>query len=119
MAMRNWLQSWKRSQKPVTVRRTRLGLESLEDRNQPATWTPLRVQPPMQKVYCGYVVRAGRGGDATNLGVKADEFGLNVAPATDWYYLLAHCDLDGNAARDSYYFTWSGDTAVQKQNDGR
>ena len=86
--------------------------------DQPAGWTPLRVQPPMTKVFCGYVVRAGRGGDATNIGAKAAEFGLNIAPATDWYYLLAHCDLDGNAARDSYYFSWSGDTRVQKQNDG-
>ncbi|HVV84371.1 MAG TPA: prepilin-type N-terminal cleavage/methylation domain-containing protein [Kofleriaceae bacterium] len=84
----------------------------------PATWTPLHVTPPMQKVFCGYVVQAGRGGDGTNLGAKAGEFGLAAAPATDWYYLLAHCNLDGNAARDSYYFAWSGDTKVQKQNDG-
>lgn len=84
----------------------------------PATWAPLRVKAPMANVYCGYVVLAGTGGDGTNLGAKAGEFGMAAAPATDWYYLLAHCDLDGNNARDSYFFSWSGDTKVQKQNDG-
>ena len=85
----------------------------------PAAWTPLRVKAPLSKVYCGYVVLAGAGGDGTTLGAKAVAFGLAAAPVSDWYYLLAHCDLDGNAARDSYYFSWSGDTAIQKQNDGR
>jgi hypothetical protein len=84
----------------------------------PAAWTPLRVKPPMSRVYCGYVAMAGRGGDGANLGAKAGDFGLAAAPATDWYYLLARCDLDGNPARDSYYFTWSGDTRVLKENDG-
>ncbi len=36
MSIGNWLRSWKRSQKPVTVRRTRLGLEALEDRVTPS-----------------------------------------------------------------------------------
>lgn len=85
----------------------------------PASWTPLRVKVPLSRVYCGYVVQAGRGGDGTNLGAKAGDFGLAAAPATDWYYLLAQCDLDGNNAVDSFYFSWSGDTKVQKENDGR
>lgn len=85
---------------------------------QPAAWAALRVKPPLSRVYCGYVVLAGNGGDGTNLGAKAIEFGLVAAPATDWYYLLAHCNLDGKVARDSYYFSWSGDPKVQKQNDG-
>lgn len=84
----------------------------------PATWTQARVDLPNDRGYCGYVVRAGRGGDATGMGAKAAEFGLNAAPVADWYYLLARCDLDGNPARDSYYFSWSGDTRVQKQNEG-
>jgi prepilin-type N-terminal cleavage/methylation domain-containing protein len=85
---------------------------------QPADWQPLRVKPPMQRVYCGYVVIAGRGGDDSNLGAKAADFGFAAAPATDWYYLLAHCDLDGNAARDSYYFSRNDDPHVLKENDG-
>ena len=84
----------------------------------PASWVSLRFKAPMSRVYCGYVVIAGPGGNGGNLGAKAVEFGLVAAPATDWYYLLAHCNLDGNAARDSYYFSWSGDTRIQKQNEG-
>lgn len=84
----------------------------------PTSWISLRVDLPSDRGYCGYVVRAGRGGDSTNIGAKAAEFGFAVAPVTDWYYLLARCDLDGNTTRDSYYFSWSGDTRVQKQNEG-
>ncbi|MEZ4402538.1 MAG: prepilin-type N-terminal cleavage/methylation domain-containing protein [Kofleriaceae bacterium] len=84
----------------------------------PASWTTLKLRLTSDKLYCGYVTIAGRAGDATGLGTKAGEFGLTAAPATDWYYLLAHCDIDGSAARDSYYFSWSGDTRVQKQNEG-
>jgi prepilin-type N-terminal cleavage/methylation domain-containing protein len=84
----------------------------------PATWVTTRVDLPNDRGYCGYVVRAGRGGDGTNIGAKAVEFGFTTAPVTDWYYLLAKCDLNGSATRDSYYFTWSGDTRVQKQNEG-
>jgi len=84
----------------------------------PTTWVSLKVQLPEERGYCGYVAIAGVAGDATGIGTKAAEFGLTAAPSTDWYYLLAHCDLDGSATRDSYYFTWSGDTRVQKQNEG-
>jgi hypothetical protein len=78
----------------------------------------LKVRLPEETAYCGYVTIAGDAGDSANLGTKAAEFGLTAAPATDWYYIIAHCDLDGNGSRDSYYFTWSGDTAVKKQNEG-
>jgi hypothetical protein len=84
----------------------------------PATWVTLKVKLPEENGFCGYVVIAGDANDATNLGAMAQAFGLTTAPATAWYYLLAHCDLDGNGARDSYYFSWSGDTAVLKQNEG-
>jgi prepilin-type N-terminal cleavage/methylation domain-containing protein len=84
----------------------------------PASWTQLRVQLPEQNAYCGYVVIAGLANDSTGIGSMANSFGLTTAPASDWYYMLAHCDLDGNSARDSYYFSWSGDTTVLKQNEG-
>jgi prepilin-type N-terminal cleavage/methylation domain-containing protein len=84
----------------------------------PAAWAPLKFKAPLSRVYCGYVTLAGPGGDGSNLGAKAVEFGLAAAPANDWYYMIARCNLDGNAGRDSYYFSWSGDTAVRKQNEG-
>ncbi len=81
------------------------------------TWTTLRVRVPETRAYCGYVTIAGLAGTAPT-GAKALEFGLTAAPATDWYYILAHCNLDGSSTRDSYYFTASFDTKVQKQNEG-
>jgi prepilin-type N-terminal cleavage/methylation domain-containing protein len=95
---------------PTATRQTLLPL--------PTTWTSLKVKLPEEEVYCGYVTIAGRGGDATGIGAKAAEFGLVNAPTTDWYYMIARCDLDRDGTRDSYYFTWSGDTRVQKQNEG-
>ncbi|MBK9032494.1 MAG: prepilin-type N-terminal cleavage/methylation domain-containing protein [Myxococcales bacterium] len=84
----------------------------------PASWTTLKLRLTNDKLYCGYVAIAGTAGSAVGLGTKAGEFGLTAGPATDWYYLLAHCNLDGSTTRDGYYFTWSGDTKVQKQNEG-
>ncbi len=84
----------------------------------PASWSQLRVRLPNENGYCGYVAIAGAANDATGLGAMATSFGLTTAPATDWYYLLARCDLDGSNTRDSYYFTWSGDTTVKKLNEG-
>jgi len=83
----------------------------------PATWTSLKVRTPNDSAYCGYVVIAGASGSAVG-GAKANEFGLTGTPATDWYYILAHCDLDGSATTDSYYFTSSTYTTIQKQNEG-
>ena len=84
----------------------------------PAEWTTLRIRPSHDRVYCGYVTIAGVANSATGIGALAQGFGLANAPATDWYYILAKCDLDGSSTRDSYYFTWSGDTRVQKLNEG-
>lgn len=83
----------------------------------PASWTSARVALPFERGYCGYTVVAGRAGTAVS-GTKANEFGLAGSPAADWYYLYAKCDLNGNGARDSHYFSWSGDTRIQKQNEG-
>ena len=84
----------------------------------PATWTALKLRLPNSSLYCGYVAIAGTANSATGLGTKAGEFGLTSAPQTDWYYLLAHCNVDGNSSRDGYYFTWTGDTKVLKQSEG-
>lgn len=84
----------------------------------PAEWTTLKVRLPEETAYCGYVAIAGAAGDGTGIGAQATAMGMPAAPTTDWYYLLAHCDLDGQNARDSYYFTWSGDTRIQKLNEG-
>lgn len=83
----------------------------------PATWTTLRVMPPDSKARCGYVVIAGLKGQAA--GALASGSFAYVPPPMTWYYVLAHCDLDDNAALDSYYFASSSDARIQKINYGK
>jgi prepilin-type N-terminal cleavage/methylation domain-containing protein len=83
----------------------------------PTTWVSLKVKLPDENGYCGYTVVAGMANNGTSIGAVAASFGFTT-PTTDWYYLLARCDLDGNSTRDSLYFSWSGDPALQKRNEG-
>jgi len=69
-------------------------------------------------VYCAYTWVTGLANDASNIGPRGTLFGF-TAPATDWYYLVAHCNLDGNSAVDGYFFTSSLDPAIQKRNPSR
>ncbi len=75
----------------------------------PAEWTNLRMVPDASAVYCSYVMIVGDGGDDTNVGTIADTEFSYVPPATDWYYMLAQCDMDQNpgAGNDSFYFQHS------------
>ena len=41
-----------------------------------------------------------------------------VAPANDWYYLLAKCRMDPGHAGYSWYFTSSLDSAIIPDNEG-
>ena len=83
----------------------------------PASWQTLKVRPPEDAVRCGYVVIAGTSGTAAG-AIAGATFGY-TPPANNWFYVLAHCDLDGNNANDSYYFASSDDAKIQKSNPGR
>jgi prepilin-type N-terminal cleavage/methylation domain-containing protein len=88
----------------------------------PASWAQLRVRitGPGQ-VYCGYTWVTNRVGVANNgpVGAIAAAAPFNfVAPASNWYYLLARCNFDGNAGTDSYYFSSSVDPTIRKLNEG-
>ena len=83
----------------------------------PATWQTLKIRTPESSARCGYVVIAGvRDGAAGE--IASTSFGY-APPAKNWFYLLAHCNLDGNGAVDSYYFATSDDARVQKTNYGQ
>jgi len=83
----------------------------------PATWQSLKVRLPQDSARCGYVVIAGTSG-ATAGSMASTTFGY-TPPAKNWFYVLAHCDLDGNNANDSYYFASSDNAQIQKSNPGR
>jgi prepilin-type N-terminal cleavage/methylation domain-containing protein len=83
----------------------------------PATWQSLKVRTPESTARCGYVVMAGIANGAAGT-MATSTFGFAV-PAKNWFYILAHCDLDGNNAVDSYYFIANGDSKIQKTNYGQ
>ena len=83
----------------------------------PTTWQTLKMRTPESTARCGYVVIAGLKTDTAG-AIATSSFGFTV-PAKNWFYLLAHCDLDGNTAVDSYYFASSEDSKMQKTNYGR
>ncbi|MCG8425096.1 MAG: hypothetical protein MJE77_45025 [Proteobacteria bacterium] len=78
----------------------------------PETWLELNIKLGKNELYCAYVAITGRAGEET--GAVAQSFGVPAAPATDWYYLLAECDFDGEPT-NSLYFTsnLSGGIAVR------
>jgi prepilin-type N-terminal cleavage/methylation domain-containing protein len=85
----------------------------------PNAWDAIRMRPSgSTDVYCGYTWVTGLAGQSGNIGQLAqNSFGF-TAPATDWYYLLATCNLDG-AGGTSHYFTDSVDTSIRKLNEGQ
>ncbi|HEY4241733.1 MAG TPA: type II secretion system protein [Kofleriaceae bacterium] len=84
----------------------------------PQAWTDLKVRPSGgSSVYCGYTWVTGLANDASNIGTQAAAMGF-VVPPTDWYYLLAHCDLDDSPTLDGYYLSSSVDPTIVKVNEG-
>ena len=85
----------------------------------PTEWDDLRINTDKQLVYCAYVAIAGDGGDATNIGAKATAFGMSAAPAANWFYLIAECDLDSDSTNNSFYFARSDLDGIAMEDDGR
>jgi Tfp pilus assembly protein PilE len=83
-------------------------------------WATLHINPPEQKVYCSYAITVG---PSTTAPVPPAPFfmssdGTNPAAISAWYYIIATCDMDGVAARNSAYFMSSMDTRIQSTNEG-
>ena len=83
----------------------------------PTTWQTLKVRTPETTARCGYVVIAGTKTDSAG-SMASTSFGY-TAPAKNWFYVLAHCDLDGNNTVDSYYFISNDNNKIQKINYGQ
>jgi prepilin-type N-terminal cleavage/methylation domain-containing protein len=105
---------------------------SLTSNALPATWQAIRVRPSgIDQLWCSYTWATGKANAGGNIGPIASGsstttppagFGF-TAPATDWYYLLAKCDMDGrndgSDATFSWYFTSSVDATIQRLNEGQ
>ena len=92
----------------------------------PVAWQALniRISGPDQ-VRCGYTWVSSRSNNGTvgptagNAGPKAQAAPFNfVAPANDWYYLLAKCRMDPHHTSFSWYFTSSLDSKILPDNEG-
>jgi len=83
----------------------------------PATWQTLKVRSPESAARCGYVVIAGTKTDTAG-SMATTSFGF-IVPAKNWFYILAHCDLDGVTTTDSYYFMSNDDAQIKKLNWGK
>jgi type IV pilus assembly protein PilE len=98
---------------------------------RPANWVDLDVVMSNETdLYCGYAWVTGRAtdptantamassdGDTGNIGSIAPTLGF-VQPATQWYYLIAHCDADGDSTVDAYYVSDSVLTTIRSKNPG-
>jgi len=85
----------------------------------PPSWEAVRLRfSDPAEVYCGYTWVTGLPGSGANVGPQGTSFGFTPPPMS-WYYVLARCDLDGNGAVDSYYFTSSVDPTVRARDEGR
>lgn len=82
----------------------------------PDTWNTLRIHPPESSARCGFVAIAGTPSDSAG-AIATGQFAYAV-PTKNWYYLLAHCNLDGSSSVDSYYFASSDLAQIQKVNPG-
>jgi len=85
----------------------------------PDAWQAVKVRISGQDhVYCGYTWATGKADDPDgNIGAEATAFGF-TAPTTDWYYLLAKCNMDGDPALFSFYFASSVNPVIQSRNEG-
>jgi len=98
----------------------------------PAAWLAVKVRiSGRDQVRCAYTWATGAANDPTNIGtmaagswtaVPAVGFGF-TAPTTEWFYLLAKCDMDGiNDGTDatfSWYFSSSVDPDIKRLNEGK
>jgi len=83
----------------------------------PDAWDKLKVRiSGPDQVNCGYTWVTGPANGGA-IGTQAAAFGFTT-PTTNWYYLLAVCDMDGDPALLSYYFTSSVDPTIQRRNEG-
>ena len=86
--------------------------------SMPAAWTALKVRiTGNDMVLCSYTWVSGLANVAPAGGVATTSFAF-ATPTTNWYYLLARCNMDGNSAVDEYFFTSSTDPTIKKINEG-
>lgn len=84
----------------------------------PTTWQNLKVRVTgNDQVHCGYTWVTGLANTSTNIGTQGSTAFNFTAPSTDWYYLLAKCDMNGDGVF-SWYFASSTNPKIAMLNEG-
>jgi prepilin-type N-terminal cleavage/methylation domain-containing protein len=86
-----------------------------------AEWLPLKLRLSGEDlVYCRYTYATGLANVGTNIGARAAAAPFNfTAPSTDWYYLIAKCDMDGDPSVLSWYFASSTNPNIKPFDEGK
>lgn len=82
-------------------------------------WVNLRMRPRKHQLRCAYVSIAGPGGGGAIGSMASGDFGMSAVPESNWYYLLARCDADGDSGTDAFYFARHDHEAVAIKNKGK
>ncbi len=83
----------------------------------PSPWRALRINSDKDSVYCSYKAVAGTPSDTP--GAEANAFGFTGTQPTNWFYMLAQCELDGDTSQHSTYFAQSGVDGQAVENPGK
>lgn len=78
-------------------------------------WEPMRVNLPEQTLYCTYEIQTGT--SAETPAPPGNPAFTMPQPATSWFYIVATCNMTGNAT-SALYFTSSVDSTIQAQSEG-
>lgn len=83
-------------------------------------WVRLRMKPRKTQLRCGYVSIAGTPGSTVG-GLGGSVLQMNGPPAleSNWYYLVARCDADGDGAVNSVYLSRFDHENLIIQNKGQ
>jgi prepilin-type N-terminal cleavage/methylation domain-containing protein len=86
----------------------------------PTAWQAVKIRVTgNDQVYCGYTWVTGLANEGANIGPRASAAPFNfTAPSTDWYYLLAKCDMNGDGTVFSWYFASSTNPTIEKLDEG-
>ena len=82
-----------------------------------SAWANLGVRPPDVWNYCGYATIAGSAGVAPG-GSLGKGIYNNQTPQTQWFYVVAICDLDARRATNTTYVSSHDRETSVIQNDG-
>jgi prepilin-type N-terminal cleavage/methylation domain-containing protein len=85
----------------------------------PPRWLELKVNLTKQAFYCQYEVIAGLKNDNTNIDAIGQEMWGATTPTRNWFYLMAQCDWDGEAAVKAQYWQRDDWSELGIRNEGR